>query len=169
MKYRSESFAGEGYRDAVAVMAHETFALGNSDILDTLSSGLLQNHPIAKELIEISTQLTENGIIADFTKNDGLNFTQRVLNTIAEVTGRRIKYALWLATRENAYRYALAGRDITMMNELSIEADIPADFDEIDAYDETDGIVLSDIGDDGVLYGFETCPMPMEAVSLYKQ
>ena len=34
--YRCEEFFGEGRRDAASVMAHETFVLENTDILDYL-------------------------------------------------------------------------------------------------------------------------------------
>ena len=41
--FRSEEVFGDGYRDAASVMAHEVFELGNSDILETLTSSFLSH------------------------------------------------------------------------------------------------------------------------------
>ena len=50
MKYRSEVFYGEGYRNAAEVMAHEVFQMNNTDILHTLSNTILKGTPIGKAL-----------------------------------------------------------------------------------------------------------------------
>ena len=39
---RTEQLFGEGYRNVAEVMAHEVFILGNTDILDTLSSTIFK-------------------------------------------------------------------------------------------------------------------------------
>lgn len=41
VKFRSEAPYGEGYRDAVQVMTHEVYTLGNVDILDYLYENYL--------------------------------------------------------------------------------------------------------------------------------
>lgn len=162
MKFRSELFAGEEYRDAAKVMAFETFELGNDDILDTLSATILSGNPIVKEFEAIKAEQGENGCVDDMSEEDRIGFFNRVLDAIAVETGKHIKYVLWLADRANAYRYALSGDNIRMMEKTFTESDIPVDFEGLDAYDESAGIVLSDIGEDGCLYGFETYPMPIK-------
>lgn len=52
--YRSDDLFGDGYRDAVDVMAHEIFELQNADILDTLADGVLKDMDIAENLKHLS-------------------------------------------------------------------------------------------------------------------
>lgn len=52
--YRSDDLFGDGYRDAVDVMAHEIFELQNADILDTLADGVLKDMNIAENLKHLS-------------------------------------------------------------------------------------------------------------------
>lgn len=52
--YRSDNIFGDGYRDAVDVMAHEIFELQNADILDALADGVLKDMDIAENLKHLS-------------------------------------------------------------------------------------------------------------------
>jgi len=155
MKYRSEIIFGEGYRDASAVMSHEVFYLQNTDILITLRETILKDSDI-KVKLEILEEELNNGAIADgddgsiynLIEDEGesdecINFFKAVLEEIQKVTGKDIKYCLWLCNNKNeVYAY-------DMHKELA-DADI-------DSYDETD-VILSNMGTDGCLYGYENMP-----------
>ena len=158
MKYRSEVLFGEGYRDAAEVMAHETFYMQNTDILHTLRETILQKSPICMKLGILEEEIN-NGCIADVddgslyqlvenadnNKDIGVEFFKKVLNEIKAVANKDIKYCLWLCdTKEDVKAYDLH-------DELTD--------DDIDEYQESE-IVLSDIGSEGKLYGYEYLPMP---------
>lgn len=162
MKYRSETLFGDGYRDAAPVMAHETFELMNTDIIRTLRDTILKDSSFAEKL-EILEEEIQNGCIADGDDGElynliethdsydddsceSIQFFRDILAEIKTITGKDIKYVLWLCdTKEDVKKYDLH-------NELTD--------DDIDAYEESD-IILSDLGSEGKLYGFETNPKPI--------
>ena len=163
MKYRSELLFGDGYRDAAAVMAHEVFELENTDILTTLRTTILKNSSYAHDLEILEEELTTFDISDDDENGDlfelylthdsysdldcaSIQFFETILHEIASITGKSIRYVLWLCdTKEDVYHYDIR-------NELT-DADI-------DVYEESD-IILSDMGHDGKLYGYETIPKPI--------
>ena len=162
MKYRTECFSGEGIRDAAAIMAYETFELGNSDVYCTLKAGILKGHPLLEEFSELMDE-ADRGLADDMTEEDKVQFFQRVLDAVEEVTGKKVRYAIWLADKANAYRYLMAGEDITAFEQTFTEEDIPDDCEGIDAYEEADAVILSQLEEDGALYGFEHYPTPITA------
>ena len=162
MKYRTEILFGENYRDAAKIMAHETFELGNSDIVSTLRNTILKESPISDKLRILEEEIESGDISTDdngelydmYQTHDSygddtcasVQFFSDVLEEIKNATGKDIKYALWLCDeKENVYDYDIH-------HELTD--------DDIDVYEETD-IVLSDIGIGGKLYGYETEPKPI--------
>lgn len=168
MKYRSEILFGDDFRDVAKIMAHETFELGNSDIMNTLRETILKDSPLAKKLDILVYELDFGYISKDdingemynliqthdsYDDNDNspsILFIKDVLNEIKNITGKDVKYALWLCDeREHVYDYDIH-------HELTD--------DDIDVYEETD-IVLSDIGIGGKLYGYETEPKSMCTLS----
>lgn len=146
MKYRSERLWGEGYRDAAAVLAHEIFELGNTDILDYFFDHHLNSNPKLRDTCyKYADSLYNNGFVDDLNETDKISFCQKLLDEIEKTTGKKIKYCLWLCdTKEDVFKYAIC-------NELTQ--------DDIDAYEESD-IILSDIGSEGKLYGYEKFPQP---------
>lgn len=153
MKYRSETLFGEEYRDAAPVMAHETFELGNTDICRTLRDTILKGSEIANDLETLEEYLNNGGsdeenakaIEAMFDEEAlQVEFFQKVLDEIEKRTGKKINYCLWLADDpKDLQGYCIGEQEL---------------YDEdIDCYEETD-IVLSDIGSDGKLYGYEEYP-----------
>lgn len=160
MKYRSEVPFGDGVRKAANIMAHECFELGNTDIFDTLSATILKDTPFV-EKFEILKEEFETDEVSDKDTNGELYnliethdsydddnvpsilFFQTILDEIKRITGKDIKYALWLCdTPEDVKNYDLHDE---------------VNNDNIDVYIESD-IVLSDIGVDGKLYGYEENP-----------
>ena len=129
--FRSEDVFGEGYRDAPSVMAHEVFELKNPDIIDTLSSNLMRGSKILKEAHNITDE--ESGVL----------FFKEVLKELSKITGREVKYCLWLGDQPE-----------DVINEYNVN------LDSLNAYIKSD-IVLSDLGTEGKLYGYEEMPKPL--------
>lgn len=157
IKYRTEDVFGEGYRDPVAVMTHETFALQNTDIPKTLSETILKGTEIGTKL-DIMVEEIHNGCQSEddvdgsvyyyvenayYDEKIGIPFYSQVLKEICKIVGKPVKYCLWLADKDAVTDYYGQGID-----ELTI-----------DGYDTTESVcVLSDCGYDGKLYGFTEKP-----------
>lgn len=150
MRFRTEYFSGSGVRDAAEVMAYETFELGNTDILEYLCSHQLKGGSIVPALETIAKELDENGYVNDMSWDDKVSFFREVLVDLSKATGTAISYALWLA--EPPAILAIYGRGVAPEAEVEI-------------YEESN-VVLSDIGFDGALYGYETEPQPLASIPL---
>ena len=146
IRYRTETFSGMGYRDAAEVMAFETFEMGNTDIMETLiAARTVQDPSLIHTMKGYVEELDANGFIDDLSEADAIKFFGRVLDEIRSVTGYTIKYALWLADED------------TVMGFYGKDEILP---DDVDAY-EIGPVVLSELGYDGTLYGYESCPEPI--------
>lgn len=150
--YRTESFSGSGEREAVGVMAFEMFELMNTDILDTLSAGVLKDHPIKSEIRDM-IELIEgwqtgepSEALPEADSEKALEFCQRLLDAVAEVTGITVRYALWLTTKEQIASYY--GKDMDDATDYS-------------AY-EIGPVILSDLQNGDILYGYPACPQPLD-------
>ena len=153
--YRTEELFGEGYRDAASVMAHETFYLSNTDILDTLSQTLFQNTEYSKELkhmsdvinCEIDDEKIEQFLDDAFDDEElGINYFNNVLKEIKKITRKDIKYVLWLCDS---------------IEDIKQEYEINEPFISFNIYEKSD-IVLSDLGVAGKLYGYENKPISIK-------
>ena len=153
--YRTEELFGEGYRDAASVMAHETFYLSNTDILDTLSQTLFQNTEYSKELkhmsdvinCEIDDEKIEQFLDDAFDDEElGINYFNNVLKEIKKITKKDIKYALWFCDS---------------IEDIKKEYEINEPFISFNIYEKSD-IVLSDLGVAGKLYGYESKPISIK-------
>lgn len=145
IRYRTEAFSGQQYRDAAEVMAFETFEMGNVDMLETLSKGVLKDSVVLQQCANFINEIDRNGFVDDFSPEDGVEFFKKVLSEIQRVTGHDIKYALWLADLDTVKSFY--GQDM-------------ASEDDYDAY-EVGQVVLSDLGSDGTLYGYANFPRPI--------
>lgn len=143
IRYRTENFAGSGERDAVNVMWYETFGLGNTDIFDTLSKSILMDHPLCEDFDTFTRELDAQGFVDDYTEDDGKAIMQRVLETVNHATGLHVRYALWLADKEVVQGFY-----------QGTEADI-------ESY-TVGPLILSELGHDGTLYGYEQMPCPQK-------
>ena len=157
--YRTEELFGEGYRDAASVMAHETFYLSNTDILDTLSQTLFQNTEYSKELkhmsdvinYEVNDEKTEQFLDAAF--NDEklvINYFNNILKEIKKITRKDIKYVLWLCDS---------------IEDIKQEYEINEPFISFNIYEKSD-IILSDLGVAGKLYGYESKPISIKELTI---
>jgi len=133
--YRAES-SSHPERDAISVMMFEIEELENEDIFDYV----LDNYKLSDELKEsIETYM-------DSSEGNLENILKNMLSEIKTQTGKDIKYALWLAEKETV---------IDMYDGKE---------NGIDVYETKDGVILSDLGYDGVLFGFEKLPEPVDYI-----
>lgn len=142
--YRSNDIFGDGYRDAVDVMAHEIFNLWNSDILDTLADGVLKDMDIAEHL-----KLEEED--KSVAENKAKTFVREILDTVKEKTGKDIKYVLWLSDS---------------VDDVITEYELNEPITEFDEYSTADSVVLSDLGKGGKLFGYEKLPAAIRTVNM---
>ena len=154
--YRTEQLYGEGYRDAASVMAHETFELGNTDILDTLSLTLFHETLYGEKLKHLAdvinckiSDATLNEFLDGAIKNDtvGVDYFKGVLQEIRKITGKDIKYALWLCDSIEDIQKEYG------CDESCVELAV------FDSYRKS-SVILSDLGLAGKLYGYESKPVP---------
>lgn len=158
--YRSDDIFGDGYRDAVDVIAHEVFELRNADILDTLADGVLKDMDIAENLKHLSYDISSPKAVyfADILEEENESvaedkakaFVRELLDAVRENTGKDIKYVLWLSDS---------------VDDVIAEYE-PNDFiTEFDEYSTADSVVLSDIGKGGKLFGYEELPAVIRTVN----
>lgn len=150
--YRSESFSGSGVYEVKKVIEFEICTLGNTDILDYC----LEHYNLTPALKESLSELIDfiekdNVIIEDLDDPTKIDYTyyliNRLVDEISMLVGHPIKYAIWLA-------------DLDIVREIYSDSD-----DDIEAYEISD-VVLSDLGEDGKLFGYETFPQSMELSEL---
>ena len=148
-EYRNDSAFGDGVRDAARVVAYEIFELGNIDIIDYILSHVALPEVVADEWRGFLDEYEENDFVTD---ENGIPYHAEAKNAIAKVRAlldevsrvakAEIRFVLWLAG-EQAVRTRYDGNDENMS-----------------AYDVSGGVVLSDLGFDGRLYGFAELPEP---------
>lgn len=148
LRYRTETFSGIGPRDAAEVMAFETFELGNTDIPVYLCSHQLKGSSIAPSLQSITRELDDNGFVDDMSWEEKVDFFREVLEDLSKVTGVNITHALWLADPDTVLNFY--GKDL-----------IPDSY--VDAY-EPGPVILTDLGHDGTLYGYDHEPYPEKEI-----
>ncbi len=152
LRYRTETFSGIGPRDAAEVMAFETFELGNTDIPGYLCSHQLKGSSLAPALESITKELDDNGFVDDMSWEEKVDFFREVLEDLSKVTGVNISHALWLADPDTVLNFY--GKDLT-----------PGSY--IDAY-EPGPVVLTDLGHDGTLYGYDHDPYPAREIPFHE-
>lgn len=157
--YRSDDIFGDGYRDAVDVMAHEIFELQNADILDTLADGVLKDMDIAENLKHLSYDIGAPRAVyfadileeeyTDIAEGKAKAFVREILDAVREKTGKDIKYVLWLSGS---------------VDDVITEYELNEPITEFDEYSTADSVVLSDIGKGGKLFGYEKLPAEIRIV-----
>jgi hypothetical protein len=163
--YRTEKLFGEGYRNIVEVIAHEVFELRNADILSMLSEKVLAGTEEGKKCATLIEELdTDAPVPADtddvlFTLIEKgyddvtvtYDFVGSLVDKINEVTGKKLKYVLWLCETAD---------DVKAYSEKSPMEDKVED-EDIDCYFVSD-VILSDLGDGSRLYAYEEEPHPLD-------
>lgn len=154
IRYRTETCYGSGERDAVSVMVYETYELGNTDILNNLENHLLKNNTVLRnQCIDLLEEMINNGFVENYGEKEWREFYQKVLEAIQKETGIHVKYVLWLADKE------------TVMDSSEGYGSYVESEEDIDAY-EIGPVVLSELGYDGTLYGYEEYPEPIQNLDI---
>lgn len=155
IRYRTEVFSGTGIRNALSVMVFETCELWNTDIPETLAHGVLADNPISVELLDLAIRINSQN---EVSINEVKKIFERALDAINSVTGEKIRYALWLADAQQVKeKYWRFGNGV-----YNSEKECPEPTEgDIVPY-ETGPIILSDLGVDGTLYGYEDFPIPFK-------
>lgn len=159
--YRLESVSGEGYRDAVEVMTFEIYELQNTDILETLYTGILKEHPVAKELERLSNAVDGSNDRWNYSEMDVSDIVRKALAAIRDTTGVDVQYALWLAPMdviENFY-WPMSLGEYDYLNGIRSDH-TPLDTAAVDSY-ITGPVVLSNLKEEGFLFGYEKLPEPL--------
>lgn len=127
-------------RKAIPVMLFEITELHNTDILEYV----MNHYHLPGILMQNIQDYIDN--IDDVEEGDeNVEYMlKEILGCIEDETGINVNYALWLADRE------------------AVEELYDGDELDVNAYDIDNAIVLSDLGYDGTLYGFEEMPEPIE-------
>ncbi len=156
--YRTENAYGSGERDLRAIVEYEVFELGNTDIFDyilkhydfekyNLQSGFLNTLQTMREMNGDSDPESVESferVTNDIGKNTAKKvFIDSVMDLIRYITGKNIQYGLWLAEKDAVIRF---------YNNMSKE--------NIDTY-RTSDVILSDLNEDGFLFGYEEKPKPV--------
>ncbi len=142
--YRTE-MSIDSNRNAVDVMLFEICELANTDILVYIS----ENYELPELLKRNIQEAIENIENYDFNEDEIKYMLEEILSCLEDVAGFKPKYAIWLASEE-------AVRECYEGNEQDIYVyDI----------DTEKSIVLSDLGYDGMLFGFEKLPIPVDVIS----
>lgn len=147
--YRTESCYGSGIRDVQEIMKYEIFELMNTDILETLKRTIFKNDEFAKTWIEHVIEWCQGNDEHDYSEEANQNdFCKWLIKYLNFKTNKNIQYALWLAEKEAVMDKEIYG--------AYLESE-----EDVDAYEIGD-ILLSDIGYDGRLYGYENYPEPIK-------
>ena len=142
--FRNPYYAGDGEVKAFEVMSFEILELGNTDILYTLlENGLIQDQLLLESISSVANYIEDFGgpgyYVEDHTCEDVIH---NILKEIKRVTGKDIRVALWLASKEAIIKYYDGSEN------------------NIIEYPTSD-VVLSDLGEQGSLFGYESMPRPV--------
>jgi hypothetical protein len=145
--------------NVVEVMAHEIFVLLNVDIPLTLANGLLKGTEMSRKLKILAEESSFNKaleedeneelfkLLVGFDSEKQLDFCKEIVSEVNRVTGKDIKYCLWLCDSKNDVRNYLFQQNTKVSD------------DDIAEYEKSD-VILSDLFDwEGKLYGYEEYSM----------
>ena len=135
--YRTEAYSGTGVRDAIEVATFEMVTFGNNDIPTTL----LKLYGGESEHWNWMRDWAED----EWDEILSIDVEEALEDIFANDLPIKVRYALWLAPEEAVKEYYVR----------------PHSSPRIDAYPVRNAVVLSDLGYDGVLFGFEELPVPM--------
>lgn len=144
-----------GIRDAARVICFEMFELGNTDIPDTVYYKYIQPnlealYPIYHESINqirVLIDVEDRDKAKDWMYSleghrDYMLLALAILDMVNKICHTKVHYVLWLASKEKVVNYYNGNKK--NMQEYT-----------------TSPIVLSDLGDEGILFGYENEPTPI--------
>ena len=154
--FRCDAFNGAPYykrMNPVDVIQEEILELGNTDILDTVNSLYCGGEDLViKGLLDAieNGDFNDEGVVIspeDWNIYEAPDIADYIQDVIKKKTGKSANYWLWLASKE-------AVEDLYANDS---DEDTP-----ILEFDITNAVVISDLGYDGVLYGFAKEPEPLD-------
>ena len=149
--YRNDSAFGDHVYDAEAVIAFEIQKLGNSDSIRYI----LDHYALSSDLVE-----KWNGYLHDLEENFSIPMETKefyeeireLLDAVADSIGKApIQKVLWLAEKDSVIQYYSGNED------------------NMTAYSTKGGLILSDLGSEGVLIGYPSMPKPLDLQSTKKR
>lgn len=151
IRYRNENFETSindvNARNPAKIMAYEIFKLGNTDI----PQYLLDNYNVAFKPVQkkaLSYLINHNVYDEEWEdSNYQLIFCNAIISSLNEYLSKDFKYALWLADLGSVY------------DTYTDEKEDPF----IQGYKVSDH-KLTDLGDEGALYLYETDPKPYSII-----
>lgn len=142
--YRTETYSGSRERRFEYVLQFEIFELGNCHILEELvQNGLVRRQELVEQIQDIASEWEKNGYMDDMPECDQLEFIEQLKTEVSMQVNKNIQFALWLADRVYVQKF-YQGTD-----------------NDTEGY-ETSDVILSDLGSDGTLFGYECEPCPVE-------
>lgn len=143
LQYRVEHTGYKSDRNPIDVMSFESTELDNNDTIEYIRDNYLVNNTLLTK--------TANDLLHNYHNTDNYRkFFANALSHIATATGKNITHVIWLADKNIVENQYAAWNDST----------------EMDEYDVSNAIILSDLGNDGRLYGFDNEPKPIQTLQL---
>lgn len=144
MKCRIETAYNGQNRNIESVLMYEILYLHNNDIFDTLVQNKRLSKHIRTTMKECSNQIKRTGLLQN-TKAQIHVLISKLIFELNQIYKSDIKYCLWLADEKDVVQlYARENQTET-----------------ISYYNESN-IVLSDLGQIGVLYAYNDDPTPIK-------
>ena len=141
--YRTESCSGSGVRDVIDVIHYEMAELQNTDIPVYVLEHYAFPEDLETELRDILSLADDEDYPFTFDRGHFLDVVSRMVDEIGRQKGIPVRYALWLAEEDVVRnRYNLPGGTV-------------------DRY-SVSPVVLSDLGPDGILFGYAEMPAKMD-------
>lgn len=140
LMYRTE-MSDSRTEDPVDVISFEIGEMKNTDILEYCRD----HYDLPRILKQNINDFIEKELDETPAEDEVLRYMiKEILGCVEDDTGTVINYVLWLADKD------------------SVIENYEGDEKEIFAYDTTEGVVLSDLGYNGMLWGFTEEPEPVE-------
>ena len=137
--FRNDDYYGAHITDALEVLRYEIKELFNTDILDYCRTTYALSADLKKS---ISDDIRALGCVGEWPETIDRDI-KTLLDELSKLYGQKISHVLWLAGCR-AVKEFYRGTD-----------------ENIKEY-ETSKIILSDLGDDGILFGYPEKPRQIE-------
>ena len=142
--YRTESYSGSLVRNIRDIIEYEMAELRNTDIPRYVLGRYALSDGLRKDLEDILALEPTGEYPFTGGRGDLLDTIDALLKEVGELTGTPVRYGLWLASYESVrLRYCPSGSR------------------DIDGYPTSDAI-LSDLGEDGILFGYADLPKKIQ-------
>lgn len=142
--YRNEEAFGSGVLKTKDVIVYEICELCNTDIIDYCldTYGDFLSEDLKTKIVQLLDSMENE---EEFDEDDIEELVEELIDELSEHFERNINYVIWLASKKAVIELYSDGNEDA----------------EISAY-KTSDIILSDLGYDGMLFGYDKKPRPIE-------